>query len=207
VAGAWDGGSCITLNGEMIYNSSKGPLRFDHLYKAAAGDVVQFKDADSYALIIIETSGTYKISGQYETVPALTLAKGEFRINNQPVQVKESGKTSAQARMFYLFLDRFKADEEFQRSRVTFPFKRMTYNPETTQLLNTEEVSKKEWEFTMFQDSPDYAWSEPKIGEDKAEIELSGKQLRVIVVFERINGKWFLTHSEDRSVRNDPATN
>jgi hypothetical protein len=207
VATVWDGGRGITLNGEMIYNSNNGPLRFDKLYRTAAGDAVQFREADSYGFVILETGGTYMITGQYDTVPAVTVEKGEIRINNEPIRVIESGKTSPLPRSFYVFFDRFKADEEFQRSRVTFPFKRMRYDPETAQLLNTEEVSKEEWEFTMFQDSPDYAWSVPKIGKDRAEVVLTGEQVRLIVVFKRINGKWVLVHSEDRSDINDPENN
>jgi hypothetical protein len=103
---------------------------------------------------------------------------------------------------FYTFFHRFKRDKEFQRSRVIFPFKRQRFNPDSDQLLRTDQVLQSQWEFTTFQDLQAYSWSEPQVRENEAVIRLTsvnGNGIHLVVFFKRMNGKWYLEHSEDRS--------
>lgn len=200
IAAGWDSGDGITLNGEMIYRPENSSMSIEKLFRTGSGDVVRFKESLSYRFIILKPDGTYEITGEYQKESRVTSEKGEIKINKKSIgEVIKSGQTSLLLKSFYTFFDRFKADEEFQLSRVTFPFKRQRFNPDDGHLLSSTDVLKSGWEFVTFEDSEDYAWAEPEIRENETTIRLAGKGLHLVVVFKQVNGKWYLTHSEDRS--------
>jgi len=202
-----DGRISISLNSEMIYKTENEQLIFKKLFKTSKGDVVLFKEADIHRFIILTKKGEYLVTGQNKPTAKVSIINGKVFIGNQNVIVSSKGISSSLNRSFYIFFERFRYDEEFQRSRVTFPFKRNRYDQKANKLLSTENVSNENWEFTMFEDSQEYSWSIPEINNNKTIIRLNGDGIDLSVIFKRIKSKWFLTQSKQFIVTPDLENN
>lgn len=100
---------------------------------------------------------------------------------------------------FYSFFHRFKNDEQFQLSHTSFPFERQRFDPVSGKLLTIKKIPESEWEFTTFESTPTYTWSEPEVTRDRAIIHLSISYVKISLIFGKKDGKWTLLRSENKS--------
>jgi len=200
-------GNHLKLNGVTIYQEP-GELEFQRIYKTNFEDIVVLRASSgaagssnfSYRLVIFKSNGAYHISSSYGREPGqVTSENGSVLVKGQPIRVIKKGKTSLIQKDFYSFFYRFKADEEFQLSHISFPFHRKSYDPATGKLLNILKIPRSDWEFTPFEDNPSFTWSEPEVSKHQAIIYLTGKQVKIGIIFKKENGRWILVRSENRS--------
>lgn len=100
---------------------------------------------------------------------------------------------------FDVFFDRFKVDQDFQRSRVVFPFRQQHFDPTTGDIRNVREVVRRDWQFVDFSATLAFGWSEPEVRGPQANVRLVGSGLDVNLVFQWRESRWFLLRSENRS--------
>jgi VWFA-related protein len=197
----------VRLNGIAIYKT-EGDLIFQKTYKSDLGDLVLLKISKGkkepgqycYRLLNIYLDGRYFISPTHLEEPInIDFKNNEFRVGGLKIELEKQGHVSKQQKEFYLFFYRFKHIESFQKDHVQFPFQREKYDPKTKQLIESEEVTSEEWEFTPFKNSPSLQWSEPKVSKNQAVIHLTGDGLFVKIIFKKYNQGWRLVKSENWS--------
>jgi VWFA-related protein len=195
-----DGGS-VRLNGKTVYQQGDraGNLQFKKHYLTPAGDAVTLQEDTGFRLFILKPDGTFRISTAFETQPdEITCENGEIRLHHRPIPLTDQGMTEPEHRLFYLFFARFRADKEFQLSRVRFPFAQEWFDPKTGELAGTNHIEESAWEHLSFRSSAEHAWSEPEIQDAEARIYFEGEGLRLALVFEKVEGRWLLSHSQNQ---------
>lgn len=195
-----DGKEGITLNGIPVHQSDNRTIGIDKLTRFTQTDVIRFKEGTQFRYIILKTDGTYAISSLYETAAPVKAVKNTLYSGDQPIKIHRTGKTPEDLKDFYLFFDRFRSDETFQRERVEFPHRRVTLD-KSGNATNTVEVKNEAWEFTTFMDTEEYKWSPPSVSGSQARLRLNGPGVAVEVQFRKVNGTWSLTRSEIHSNR------
>ena len=202
-----DEGHYIKLNGAIIHREQASIL-FHRIYKDNFNDIVLLKiskkkdgiSKSGFMLIMLGSNGKYLISSIFPKEPGQVIAgKEKMLVESQPVNVVKRGQTSAFQKDFYYFFHQFKNDEQFQLSHTVFPFERQRFDPVSGELLAIKKIQESEWEFTPFENTPSYFWSEPEVTQNQAIIYLSGDQVKIALIFEKKDGQWNLLRSENKS--------
>ncbi|WP_243348929.1 hypothetical protein [Parabacteroides sp. FAFU027] len=102
---------------------------------------------------------------------------------------------------FDVFFNRFQKDSVFQKDRIVFPLKNLSYNTETNS-FDEKMINKKEWTFTDFSKLPKkYLKSITKLSDDEFDynIQIEDTGVSVMYIFKIYNDKWYLVVIKDES--------
>lgn len=194
-----DKSAAILLNGQAVYKHGSGLPGFSKRFLTPVGDVVTLRENDAYRLFILKPDGEYRISSLFARSPEqITCENGEVRLDHRPIPLVDQGVTEPERRRFYLFFARFRGDENFQLSRVLFPFIQKWFDPQTGNLIRTNSLEKSQWEHLTFRNTAEHHWSDPEIETPEARIYFEGEGLKLALVFTKKAGQWFLTYSRNQ---------
>lgn len=102
---------------------------------------------------------------------------------------------------FDIFFNQFQRDSVFQKDRIIFPLKNLSYNTDT-ESFNERLINEKEWKFTDFSKLPEsYLKRVTKLSNDEYNynIQIEDTGVSVNYIFKIHNNKWHLVEIKDES--------
>ena len=102
---------------------------------------------------------------------------------------------------FDIFLNKFQKDSIFQKERIIFPLKCLSYDTENDS-FNEMYINKNEWKYIDFSKLPEnYLKKIIKISDDEINynIQIEDTGVSVNYIFKIYNSKWYLVKIKDES--------
>lgn len=184
-------GSVVSLNSISIFKSGSD-CKIYQLLRLGAVDCLVIKEGELWRYLKIDKKGGCSVSQQYqERLKHISHDSGALKTKDKYVKFGETVEVEADRSGFWSFYSRFKSEERFQRSRISFPVSRSFVN-ERDEKISSDFMSEKEWVYMDFTSDEMFRWNPPLVKSDTASVHMEGLGSDIKIRFRKQRNKWKL---------------